>query len=178
MYLYLVQPAASRNASRNNQLGHSELCELLKTRTGEILAEWEGLCSDAPWDALPENHRLDALPGVLAAALEAASKNDARDCRTAVVHAAIKHGEDRRAQGFELQVLFTEFYFLREAMWRTLRKIADAPRAYEAVLPIDHALTVATRATVAGFHRQEFEEQGRWAEKVNALADEMGAGHA
>ncbi|MGI9090558.1 MAG: hypothetical protein ACR2GG_05570 [Gemmatimonadaceae bacterium] len=133
-----------------------------KERTGEILVEWERLCCEAPWDVLPENHRLDALPGVLAAAIEAASKD----------------GQDRRAQGFELQVLFTELYFLREAIWRTLRKIADAPSAYEAVLPIDHALSVATRATVAGFHRQEFEEQGRWAEKVAALAEEMGASRA
>ncbi len=142
------------------------------------MAEWERLCCDAPWDALPENHRVDALPGVLAAAIDAASKSSERSCRTAVVDAAIKHGQDRRAQGFELQVLFTEFYFLREAIWRTLRKITDAASAYDAVLPIDHALTVATRATVAGYHRQEFEEQGRWADKVDALTDEMGAGHA
>lgn len=169
-----MQPAATSSSD----LDHSALCELLKTRTGDVLAEWERLCSAAPWDALPENHRLDALPGVLAAAIEAASKTNARNCRTAVVDAAIKHGQDRRAQGFELQVLFTEFYFLREAIWRTLRKITDAPGAYETVLPIDHALTVATRATVAGFHRQEFEQQGRWAEKVDALADEMGAREA
>ncbi len=155
---------------------YSPLCALLKERTGEILAEWERLCHDAPWNALPENHRLDALPGVLETAIEAASKSDARDCRTAVVEAAIKHGQDRRAQGFELQVLFTEFYFLREAIWRTLRKIANASEAYQAVLPIDHALTVATRATVAGFHRNEFEAQGSWPAKVDALADEMGAG--
>lgn len=162
----------------SNDVDYSSLCDLLKTQTGEILEEWEKLCCAAPWDALPESHRLDALPGVLAAAIEAAAMDDARNCRTAVVDAAIKHGQDRRAQGFELQVLFTEFYFLREAIWRTLRKIADAPSAYAVVLPIDHALTVATRATIAGFHRQEFEEQGRWAEKVAALADEMGARHA
>lgn len=172
-YLYPVQPDTSSSDG-----DYPSLCELLKTRTGEILAEWEQLCCAAPWDALPENHRLDALPGVLAAAIEAASKTNARNCRTAVVHAAIKHGQDRRSQGFELQVLFTEFYFLREAIWRTLRKMADASLAYEAVLPIDHALSVATRATVAGYHRQEFEQQGRWAEKVDALADEMGAGNA
>ncbi|MGI8509386.1 MAG: hypothetical protein ACR2MQ_08680 [Gemmatimonadaceae bacterium] len=171
-YLYPVQPDTS--SSDGN---YSSLCEVLKTRTSDILGEWEQLCSAAPWDALPESHRLDALPGVLAAAIEAASKTDARNCRTAVVDAAIKHGQDRRAQGFELQVLFTEFYFLREAIWRTLRKIADAANAYEAVLPIDHALSVATRATVAGFHRREFEEQGRWAEKVEALAEEMGAAY-
>lgn len=171
-YLSSVQPSAS-----SSNLDHSSLCELLMKRAGEIMAEWERLCCDAPWNALPENHRVDALPGVLAAAIDAASRTDERGCRMAVVDAAIKHGQDRRAQGFELQVLFTEFYFLREAIWRTLREITEADSAYETVLPIDHALTVATRATVAGFHRQEFESQGRWAEKVDALADEMGAGH-
>lgn len=146
----------------------------LTARESEILAEWEHLCSDAPWNALPESHRLDALPGVLAAAVAAACSIWSQERQIEVVRAALKHGEDRRAQGFEVHVLFTEFYFLREAIWRTLLQITDATGAYEAVLPIDHALTVATRGTVAGFHRQEFENQGRWKERVDALVREMG----
>jgi hypothetical protein len=135
----------------------------IKAHVGEILKTWTEITATEPWMALPVTHRLDALPIVTAALVDAAlTPGRGRvDRYRRFVYAAAEHGETRRKQGFDRELLFTEHYLLREAIWQFLTR-THPDHATDAVLHLDAAVTVGTRASLVGFHREEFTEKGRW----------------
>jgi hypothetical protein len=140
-----------------------ELRDDLKARVDEILRDWERIFVEEPWMSLPATHRLDALPDVTRAMCDAALSLDPSrtDAWRQYVLAASEHGEMRRRQGFDKELLFTEHYLLRHAMSGYVLRIRPA-LAGAAVLRLDAAVTIGTRASLLGFHRSEFEARGRW----------------
>jgi hypothetical protein len=135
----------------------------IKAHVDEILQTWTQIAVAEPWMSLPSHHRLDALPTVTVALADAALTpgHGRADRYRQFVRAAADHGATRRQQGFDRELLFTEQYLLREAIWQFLAR--DHPDdAADAVLRLDAAVTVGTRASLVGFHRVEFTEKGRW----------------
>lgn len=135
----------------------------VQSHVDEILQAWTRITAVEPWMSLPSHHRLDALPTVTIALVDAALTpgSGRTDRYRAFVRAAAEHGETRRQQGFDRELLFTEQYLLREAIWQFLMR-AHPDDAADAVLRLDAAVTVGTRASLVGFHRQEFTANGRW----------------
>jgi hypothetical protein len=150
-----------------------QVCDYLIARSGEILVEWNALAVERPWHELPDTHRLDSLPEVITGLIEAAicSPGD-RELHRQHVGAAAIHGEERRSQGFDQELLLTEYYLMREAIWRILRRHGSHARRTEAILRIDAALNLATRASLAGYHRSEYQNAGKWPQALDELVDQ------
>jgi len=140
-----------------------EIRDDVKAHVDAILRDWERITAEEPWMSLPEHHRLDALPKVAQALCDAAltPSGGSVEAYRQFVWAAVGHGEMRRQQGFAKELLFTEHYLLRQAMWRyvTAHHLA---RAAETLVRLDAAVTVGTRASITGFHHAELQQRGRW----------------
>lgn len=151
----------------------SPVCEDLKAHVPEIVTEWEAITHEEPWTSLPKAHRIDELPAVAIGLFEAALCIPADpEAHRQKVLAAVSHGEQRRAHGLPDAVLLTEFYLLREAIWRYLKRTKEAMTADVAILRIDNAIMLATRAALVGYHRCEYEKRERWPLAVDRLIAE------
>ena len=149
------------------------VCDDLKAHLPEIVREWEEITHEEPWTSLPKAHRLDELPAVTIGLFDAALCEPTEpDAHRQKVLAAVLHGEQRREHGLPDAVLLTEFYLLREAIWRYLKRTKDAVLADAAILRIDNAIMLATRAALVGFHRAEYETRQRWPLAVDRLIAE------
>lgn len=98
--------------------------------------------------------------------------------------AAARHGEERRTQGLDTEVIFREYHFLRVSLWQYLQNLVDDEGSrLKAISRVDMAISIASRASLYGHHRPELEEAGDWPERVIRLADEsrlltqFGEGH-
>jgi len=150
-----------------------DVCDYLKSRVGDILVEWSALAVERPWHELPEEHRLNSLPQVITGLLDASVCDpDSRDLHLAKVHAAADHGAERRSQAFAQELVLTEYYLMREAIWRVLNGNKDLANRTGAIMLIDAALNLATRASLAGYHRKEYEQAGSWPEVLHDLVDQ------
>lgn len=152
---------------------YSALCGTLSQRVPEIMVEWSALTTEEPWFSLPPDERVDSLPRVVLAMVRASlcSPSDSATLREHV-WAAAEHGATRREQAFPQELVFTEYYLLREAIWRYLQKVAPVSEATSAILRLDHAITLATRASIQGYHRRELTRMGRWPAAIDAIAAE------
>lgn len=148
--------------------------ERLESDIPQLLVELTSITSEEPWLSLPADERLDSIPRVVRDLVHAALTDPApAQCRGRLIESAIAHGEHRRQQEFAHDVLFTEYYLLREATWRRVRAIVAPELRTEVILRIDHTITVSQRAALLGYHRRELEASGRWASSLNALAAEL-----
>ena len=149
------------------------VCEDLKAHVPEIVREWEAITHEEPWTSLPKAHRIDELPAVAIGLFESALCEPADvEAHRQKVLAAVKHGEQRREHGLPDAVLLTEFYLLREAIWRYLKRTREPTVADHAILRIDSAIMLATRAALIGYHRSEYESRERWPHAVDRLVAE------
>jgi hypothetical protein len=147
------------------------ICEDLKLNVAEVIAEWERLVREHPWYTLPSEHRVDDLPDVVLGLVEASiCRPVGLDAPRAKVDAAARHGEHRRQQGIPEQSIFTEYHLLRQAIWYYLvRRFGHADSVTDAIMRIDTAITVATNASLWGYHREEIESLGKWDEGMRRL---------
>jgi hypothetical protein len=150
-----------------------DVCDYLTERVPEILVEWNALAVERPWHDLPETHRLDSLPAVVTGLIEAAvCEPDDRRAHRAKVYAAAEHGRQRRDQAFDDELILTEFYLMREAIWRVLCRQRNMAARSEAIMLIDSAMNLATRASLAGYHQAEYEARSRWPQALEELVDQ------
>jgi hypothetical protein len=147
-----------------------KICQHLQGRVGEILEEWEDLVRDQPWFSLPPDHRIDDLPLVIIGLVEASICNpsDERAHRQSV-SAACSHGTSRRQQGIPEHLMFTEYHLLRQAIWHELNRSFSPVETTHAIMRIDAAVTLATNASMWGYHRAEIEAMGRWQEGMERI---------
>ena len=136
-------------------------CEELKSHLAEVLVEWHAITCEQPWLSMPAEVRIDHLPELIRELSDAALRTpvDLRS-RLRALSAATAHGEDRRLHGFSDGLLFTEYYLLREALWRHIRQLWPLEDAGPAIMRIDLALTLASRAALYGYHAPELRELG------------------
>jgi hypothetical protein len=148
-----------------------EICETLKSNVAEVLVEWEHLVKEQPWFSLPAGHRIDNLPDVIVGLVEAALCDPADEgVHRQQVDAAITHGQHRREQGIPEHLMFTEYHLLRQAIWYFLhQRFGARDEVSRAILRIDSAISVATNASMWGYHRAEIEALGKWDEGVERI---------
>lgn len=148
-----------------------QVCNDIKAHVAEVIEEWEHLVREQPWFSLPQDHRVDSLPEVIVGLVEASlcDPGEEETSRRNVV-AAAEHGMSRREQGMPEHLILTEYHLLRLAIWRYLTgKFGSSDRTTEAITRIDTAITVATNASMWGYHREEIEAIGKWEEGVERI---------
>lgn len=148
-------------------------CDDIKAHVPEVLQEWERLVREQPWYSLPPEHRIDSLPDVVVGLVEASLCDpEDEESHWQNVVAAAEHGTFRREQGVPEHLILTEYHLLRLAIWRYLTgKFGSSDRTATAIMQIDTAITLATNASMWGYHRREIEAMGKWEEGMRRLVD-------
>ena len=167
-----VLNAARRiHAMRTHEVApYAELYPLLLAEVPEIMAEWDLNTQALPWSAIEAAERQNNLASVITRVIDCAMSDATRDLRVdAMIAAACSHGESRRSQGMEVASLFREYDLLRAATWGHLSRMVSSPTSFSAIFIIDGLLSVATRATVLGFHSLEMKSNGLWAGHLDEL---------
>lgn len=151
-----------------------KVCEHLRAHIPDVVAEWESAVRQEPWFSLPQNHRIDNLPGVVVGLVEASLCDPGDEAQhRRQIQAAVEHGETRRAQGIPDHLILTEFHLLRQALWRyMLRELDERPAVTQAILRIDTSISVASNASMWGYHRAEIEGLGKWEAGMERLVTE------
>ena len=151
--------------------GMKEICEDIKSHVPEVVTEWEWRVREQPWYSLPAEHRIDNLPEVIARLVEASLCNPADEAaHRQEVRVAAEHGANRREQGIPEHMILIEYHLLRQALWHyILRTFGGSDRTHTAIMRIDTAITLATNASMWGYHRAEIEALGKWEEGVEQI---------
>ena len=158
-------------AARAVEVEHyAKLYPLLLAEIDEIMADWDSSTDSLPWSALAAGERQNDLAGVVTRVIDCAMSAAPREERVdAMIAAACRHGQYRRRQGVDVHSIFTEYDVVRSSTWRQLKTLVGAPTSYDAIFVIDGLLSVATRGTVLGYHRQEMEANGLWSKHLLEL---------
>ena len=139
----------------------------------EVIGRWITLQIHEPWVQLPLPDVVDHLPAVITSLVRASlSEPTDLERHRVKVAAAAEHGRQRRRAGFHDDVIFQEYYGIRNALWSVVKpRYADA-RASEAMLRMDSAISVALRASLLGFHEDRLPEGEGIQERLETLARE------
>lgn len=148
-----------------------EIGQKIESHVSEVLVEWEQLVREQPWYALPPEHRIDSLPDVIVGLVEAALCDpESGESQRRNVTAAAKHGTHRCEQGIPEHLILTEYHLLRQAIWRYVtRTFGSSDRTTQAIMRVDVAITLATNASMWGYHRKEVEAMGKWEEVIERM---------
>jgi len=168
----VVEAAHRIHAARTAEVApYSALYPLLLGQVGEIMADWDLNTQELPWAAIEQSERQNNLASVITRVIDCAMSDATRASRVdALLAAACSHGESRRAQGLDVPTLFREYDLLRSATWGHLSMMVGSPTSFSAIFVIDGLLSIATRATVLGYHRAEMEANGLWAAHLVELS--------
>lgn len=148
---------------------YAQLYPLLLGEIEEIMADWDRNTDELPWSGL-DGDRQNNLAIVITRVIDCAMGAESRDKRVdALIAAACSHGEFRRLQKLDVPSLFIEYDKVRTATWRHLKTLVGAPTSYDAIFVIDGLLSIATRGTVLGYHREEMERIGLWDKHLTEL---------
>ncbi len=72
-----------------------------------------------------------------------------------------------------MDLLYREYHLLRTFLWEWIRARWGAMGdAHEAILLLDAAITLATSASLRGYHRATLEARNRWPEALDELTRE------
>lgn len=162
--------------ARDEEVAHFALLyPLLLAEVEEILLGWNRSVDELPWTQLQKSERQNDLGSVITRVIDCAMSASGRDQRvTALVDAACNHGEARRKQGvLDVDSIFSEYDKLRACVWKSLKQLVSPPTSFDAIFVIDGLMSVATRGTVLGFHRQEMEANGVWEQYRADLRDSV-----
>ena len=148
-----------------------EIGESIKSHLPEIVEDWQTTTKQEPWLSLPSEYRMDNLAEVIRSMVDAAlGEGDRREARIRKLREAAKHGEHRMQMGFAEQVLFLEYYLIRQSLWRFVEQHHSGSAA-QVIMRLDAAITLATVASLRGYHKATFESRGEWPDAVEQLAD-------
>lgn len=158
----VVDVARRIHAARAVEVAHyAKLYPLLLAELDEIMADWDRQTDALPWSALQADDRQNDLAGVVTRVIDCAMSSASREERVdALIAAACRHGEYRRRQGVDVHSIFTEYDVIRAATWRQLKTLIGAPTSYDAIFVIDGLLSVASRGTILGYHKDEMKANG------------------
>lgn len=162
-------------AARTTEVApYAQLYPLLLAEMDEIMASWDRSTDELPWSGLEASERQNNLGGVITRLIDCAMSTASRKERVdALIAAACEHGIFRRKQGVDVHSLFVEYDRVRAATWRQLKTLTDAPTSYDAIFVIDGLLSIATRGTVLGFHRDEMVAIGLWEKHCTELKESV-----
>ena len=124
-----------------------------------VVREWRRDAASFGWsgteDSIDEDHLAELIQALAASAL--ARDSGPPDAARALVRTAVLHGRERREDGFTEEMLFREYHLLRRGLWEELRK-NDPDSAGDTILRIDAEITLATGASLRGYHWEDEEE--------------------
>lgn len=151
-----------------------EVCRSIHQDIDEIIDRWVRAAEEEPWFTTPKEEMIDELPAVVRRLADVALLRPGDEAfHREKVRAAARHGDERREQGIPTEAIFREYHFLRVALWRYLDdRVQDDHTRLEAITRIDMAISVASRASLYGYHRPELEERGDWPERIEQLSTE------
>lgn len=140
----------------------------------QIIDHWGKVATDEPWLSLPaavsHDHLADLLKALANAALCSLHEEASRRW---LVERAAQHGVDRHMEGFSEELLYREYHLTRTFLWEWIRdrwgRVGDA---HEAILLLDAGITLATSASLRGYHRPNLEARGRWPGALDELIEE------
>ena len=95
--------------------------------------------------------------------------------------AAAEHGRQSKRSGDGSEALIlTEYHLVRTVIWRHLQRRYgdDASLAVAAISRLDTAITLATQASLLGFHYEILEARGEWPGRLERPAAESPVLHA
>ena len=139
----------------------------------EVIGQWIKLQIDEPWVHLPLPDVVDHLPAVITNLVRASLSDPTNlERHRDKVRAAAEHGRQRRRAGFEDEIVFQEYYGIRNALWSIVRPRYSDSRAAEAMLRMDSAISVALRASLVGFHEDRLSGAQEAEERLETLARE------
>ena len=152
------------------------ICERVTEHVPQLLRRFTDVTEQEPWIHLPADYRVNFLAEVVSMATRLAlrSPDDEELCRR-LVHGAARHGENRLEQGLPDAIIFQELYLVREALWLHIKESSgdlESGLAAEAIVRIDMALSIASKASLRGYHRPAFEKRGDWPQMIDQLLDE------
>jgi hypothetical protein len=149
------------------------LCDGLDANISAIVDEWKRLTDRPPWNTLPESEWVNHLPPLLRAMIAGVICNHgSHEARRNVIEKALVHGAHRRAHGLTVEIILEEQAELRTATWHFLTGKVDSVATsgiLGEILRLDAAVSVATLASITGFHRAEVERTGEWNDTVAKL---------
>ena len=151
-----------------------QLCVRLKAEADQVVELWSAAAERGLWHELPVQQRRGALPDCVRSIADAmlCAQPD-RETLLALARCAAEHGARRAAIQFDVALLPSEYYLLRDAMWSYFRSLGVTDDdAWHALVYVDLGITLATRAAMIGYHRTDFEREGRWPAALEELVDE------
>jgi hypothetical protein len=123
-----------------------------------------------PWSMFPEEERINFLRDLLEPLLRLAMpEGDERKLCDRTLRIAASHGEHRRAQGLGEDILFEDIDLFGRAVLSQLSELDPEVLESEAYGRVDGVLSLACMASLRGYHRQTFEEMGRWPNTLEEL---------
>lgn len=128
-----------------------------------VVRDWKVLAEQYNWtgpgESIDEDHLAELIEKLGRAAI-ARERGDLAASKE-LIRAAVRHGFARREDGFDEEMLFREYHLLRRGLWNELRK-REPGSATKAIMGIDAEITMATAASLQGFHLEnaEIEEDG------------------
>lgn len=151
-----------------------EITESITGNLAEVLEEWGAAKRVEPWVTIPEQPSLNNLPELVRYVAQVALVRPFNaEMRRNKVQAAASHGEHRRGEGWTEAQVFQEYTLLRRAIWQFIqRRHGPDDRSFQAIGQIDSALTLATVASLRGFHRDIFTQRGDWPGALERLVHE------
>ncbi len=150
----------------------TDVFDTLARHIPDIAHEWSRLTARESRMETPDAPCRVELRAVLDAMLVMA-RGPGRDSVTALVDRATADGVCQRAAGVPDHTLLTEYTLLREAVWRTARRVGVQLNDLGAMLPLDLAVATASRAALVGYYRQELDEKGRRGEALEKILREV-----
>jgi hypothetical protein len=149
------------------------LCDDLKAHTPQLVQHWEQAIELEPW-ILPRQHaRPDFVPDIIGAIADCIlCSPPSRRSVLGLAEVAARHATSRAAGGVDHSRVVLEYYVLRNAMWTYFREGDGAGNELQAILFVDVAISIATRAALLGYYRRELEAEGRWLGALDRLVDE------
>jgi hypothetical protein len=131
---------------------------------------WQQITAADPWHLHPDRFGVDSLTQVIGAILDVAMTDSmSGDADERLIRSASAHGDQRRTQGVDDGMVLREYHALRVALWKALRDSASsAGEAFDAVIRVDVALTVATTAALQGYHRADRVSGSQWSIELDA----------
>ena len=153
----------------------THLCEDLRANTSRMVDLWERAVAAEPWVLPRQLAKRDFVPDLVTAIAEATvCLPPTRTSVLALAQTAARHAAERAAEGADHARVVIEYYFLRNAIWTYFgERQRDAAEDLQAIVYVDLAVSVATRAALLGYYRREFEAQGEWPEALDRLVDEV-----
>ena len=152
-----------------------DFCDRLKRHTDRIAELWNRAIEREPWILGRELARPDFVPELVHLMAEATLCDP--PSRQSIMHlaeAAARHAAGRATAGAEHARVVLEYYLLRNAMWAFFREHREEElRNAIAILHVDLAISIATRAALIGYYQREFEAQGEWPAALHRLVDDV-----